>query len=103
MSEAFRIAIPIGYLVVWIILRPVVMCQLDHALPIRPMIVMRGGVWTVIGEEVQVELYVRILNLVDEFEAQELVVFDCAKVWKEEWGLRGKDGFITAAGGAPFQ
>ena len=76
MAEALvRLCVAIGDLVVRVVFRAVVVCELDDALTICPMVAVRNRLWAIVCEEVEVKLGVRVRQLINELHAQELIEF----------------------------
>ena len=70
MSESFaRLAVTISNLEVIVVLRAIVMRQLEDAFAVRPMVIGRDGLRRVVGEEVEVEFVVWEGEFVDLFQA----------------------------------
>ena len=94
VSEALaRIAVAVGNFEGGVVLRAVVVRQLEDAFAVGPVVACGGGLGRVIGEEVQVEFVVRKGELVDLFEAEELVVFDCG-LGRQSLLPKGGDGKV---------
>lgn len=73
--------VPIVDGVVGVILGAVVVRQLDDALAIGEVVSMGQSLGAVIGHEIEVELCFRVLELLNDFHAQELVEFDWTMVY----------------------
>ena len=74
MSEAFVwFCVAVGDLVVWVVFSAVVVCELDDALAVSPVIAVRHRFRAVVCEEVEIELVVRVWQLVNKLHAQKLV------------------------------
>lgn len=80
MAKALRLLVTVMRFEVGIILSAVVVGQLDDTFTIGPMVVVRDGLWAVVGEKVEIELVVGEFKLVDLLHAEELVEFD-AGLW----------------------
>jgi hypothetical protein len=77
MSETFaRLGVAISNLEVVILLGAIIVSKLQNTLTSSPMFTSSEAVWRVIREKVQIELGVGVLDLVDLFHAEELIVFD---------------------------
>jgi hypothetical protein len=68
-----RLCVAICDLVVRVIFGTVVVCELDDALAICPMVAVRNRLWAIVCEEVKIELSVRVWQLINELHAQELI------------------------------
>lgn len=71
-----RVLVAVVRFVRVVILRAVVVRQLDDTLSVRPVIAVRGGFWRVIGQEVEIELVIREGKLVHLRHAQVFVELD---------------------------
>jgi hypothetical protein len=77
MPEALvRFRVAVGNLVVWIVFGAVVVSELDNALAVGPVIAVGHCLGAVVCEEVEVELGVRVLDLIDHFHAEEFIELD---------------------------
>lgn len=75
-EAAMRLRIPIIHLVVGVVLRPVVVRQLDEPLPVERAVALRQSARPVVPQEVQVELGLGELQVLDQAHAEELVELD---------------------------
>jgi hypothetical protein len=79
MAKALvRFCVAIADGVVGIVLGAVVVCKLDDAFAVGPVIAVRGSLGTIVCEETKVELGIGVLDLVDLFHTKELVELDRA-------------------------
>jgi len=68
--------IAVGDLKVWVVFAPVVVCEFDYTLTVRPVVSGGGALGGVVGEEVEIEFVFRELEFADLFHSKELVEFD---------------------------
>jgi hypothetical protein len=77
MSKALvRFRVAIGDLIAGVVFSAVVVRKLDDALAVGPMLSVRGGLWAVIREEVEIEFGIWILQLLDLLKPKKFIEFD---------------------------